>query len=232
MEISYKFTLPDGRENSFVVRLDPETMAYAGTPAGAPPEWTRLENRQCRNCPLKPKDAPHCPVAVNIAPLVDAFKDTISYDEATISVEAPGRSYTRKAPMQAGVSSLFGMVMATSGCPVLDRLRPMVFTHLPFPSLQETLFRSMSTYLLGQFIVSEKGGQPDWSLKGLATLYQEVSKVNADFLERLRALVTHDASINAVVKLDCFAAFTVSTIQKSKLGWLETLFRPYWEKGA
>ncbi len=228
MQLRYRFVPGDGKPREFEVKLDPQTLECV-PPTGAPPEWTRLENNQCADCPLKKEASPHCPVAVRIAPLVDAFKDSISYDEADITVTAPGRVYTKRAPMQIGVSGLFGLVMATSGCPILDKMRPMVFTHLPFPSLQETMYRAMSMFLLGQFFVAKKGGKPDWTLEGLAAIYAAIGKVNHGIADRLRALSMKDASVNAVINLDCFATFTKSAIDKSSLTWLERLFKPYWD---
>lgn len=228
MELRYRFVPDKGPAREYTVKLDPETLESAA-PAGEPPDWTRLERQQCEACPLKKENSPHCPVAVRVAPLVDVFKDSVSYEEAEIAVEAPGRVYRKRAPMQIGVSGLFGLVMATSGCPVLDKLRPMVFTHLPFPSLQETMYRSISMYLLGQFFIGRKGGTPDWTLEGLAGIFARIGKVNASFAERLRPLSAKDASINAVINLDCFATFTKSAIDRSALVWLERLFKPYWD---
>jgi hypothetical protein len=105
----------------------------------------------------------------------------------------------------------------------------MVFTHLPFPSLQETMYRSMSMYLLGQFFVGKKGGKPDWSMEGLAEIFARIGKVNQSLAERLRPLSVRDASVNAVINLDCFATFTKAAIDKSSLAWLERLFKPYWD---
>lgn len=232
MELRYRFTPDKGPAKEFLVRLDPETFAYNGEPAGEPPDWTRLEYQQCPNCPLKPKDSPRCPVAVNLAPLAESFKDSISYEMADVVVEAEGRSYSRRVPMQAGVSALFGLVMSASGCPILDKMRPMAFTHLPFPSLQETEYRAMSMYLLAQFIAARKGLTPDWTLHGLAGIYDAIREVNVHLAARLRSLDAEDANANAVVKLDCFADFTSAAIRKTEgkngLGWLEKLFRPYW----
>ena len=228
MELSYRFVPEKGPAKDFTVKLDPQTLESAA-PAGEPADWTRLEHQQCESCPLKKESSPHCPVAVRMAPLVDAFKDSVSYEEADITVSAPGRVYTKRVPMQIGVSGLFGLVMATSGCPILDKMRPMVFTHLPFPSLQETMYRAMSMYLLGQFFVGKKGGKPDWSLDGLAEIFARIGKVNQSLAERLRPLSVRDASVNAVINLDCFATFTKSAIDKSSLAWLERLFKPYWD---
>lgn len=232
MELRYRFDVEGGARKEFVLLLDPETLAYQGDPAAARPDWTRLEFKQCPNCPLKPAESPHCPVAANMAPLVDSFKDSISYDPVDVEVQAPGRSYRKRTTMQAGVSALFGIVMASSGCPILDKLRPMLLTHLPFPSLRETQYRAMSTYLLRQFFVARKGGKPDWTLKGLARIYDEINKVNVAFAERLRAIHERDASVNAVSKLDCFASYAATAIERSRgaLDWLERLFRPSAEK--
>ena len=230
MELRYVFTPDSGPKKEFAVHLDSDTLDYRGAQDGEPPEWTRLEYKQCPNCPLKPADSPRCPVAVNIAPVAAAFKDSISFEEVDVEVVAEGRSYRRRVPMQAGVSAIFGLVMASSGCPILDKLRPMVFTHLPFPSLLESEYRAMSMYLLGQFFVARKGGKPDWSLDGLAAIYEAIGVVNMHFIERLRAFSAEDANANALVKLDCFGAFTTSAIRRGSksMNWLEGLFKSYW----
>ena len=40
--------------------------------------------------------------------------------------------------------------MATAGCPWTDRLRPMARFHLPFANEAETVYRSVSMYLLSR----------------------------------------------------------------------------------
>jgi hypothetical protein len=231
VELRYTLKPDAGPAMTRVVTLDDQTYA-SPEPPGPAPDWTRLEHQQCQDCPLDKETSPRCPVAVRIAPLVEQFKDSVSYEQADVTVEAQGRVITKRVPMQIGVSGLFGAVMATSGCPVLDKLRPMVFTHLPFPSLQETMYRSMSMYLLGQFFIERKGGKPDRTLEGLAAIFARIGKVNQSIAERLRPLVPRDATINAVINLDCFATFTKSAIDKSSLAWLERLFQPYWDSPA
>lgn len=228
MELRYTLKPDAGPAMTHTVVIDDQTYA-AADPGGTPPDWTRLEHQQCADCPLSKESSPRCPVAVRIAPLVEKFKDSVSYEEAAVTVESGGRVYSKRVPMQIGVSGLFGLVMATSGCPVLDKLRPMVFTHLPFPSLQETMYRSISMYLLAQYFIEKKGGAPDRTLDGLADIFARVGKVNLSIAERLRPLVQKDAAINAVINLDCFATFTKSAIDKQSLAWLERLFKPYWD---
>ena len=95
--------------------------------------------------------------------------------------------------------------MVTSGCPVLAPLRPMVRFHLPFATRLETIFRAVSSYLVGQYLRARKGERADWELSGLAHTYKLVGKVNRAFALRLRAAVDKDANLNALVQLDVFA---------------------------
>ena len=64
--------------------------------------------------------------------------------------------------------------MATGGCPALAKLRPMARFHLPFATREETLFRSASAYLLGQYFLKERGEPHELGLEGLGALYEEI----------------------------------------------------------
>tara|TARA_B100000686_G_scaffold86198_1_gene93073 strand:- start:90 stop:251 length:162 start_codon:yes stop_codon:yes gene_type:complete len=45
------------------------------------------------------------------------------------------RCYVEHTTMTEAVSSLLGIYMVTSGCPVMDKLRPMVRFHLPLATV-------------------------------------------------------------------------------------------------
>jgi hypothetical protein len=96
-------------------------------------------------------------------------------------------------------------MMTTSGCPIMEPLKPMVRYHLPFAALDETVFRMVSMYLMGQFIRSQSGKKPEWNLEGLSRIYGEVKNLNRDFGQRMRAAARSDAHIHALVKLNVFA---------------------------
>jgi Domain of unknown function (DUF6901) len=55
------------------------------------------------------------------------------------------RSYFKKTTMQKGIVSLLGILLVSSGCPVMAKLRPMVRFHLPFASMLATTFRTTIT---------------------------------------------------------------------------------------
>ena len=226
MQIVYRFILADGKEESFAMDFDPETMAYRPEVSGPPPEWTRLENNQCRNCPLKPADSPHCPVARNLAPVLERFVDHISFETAEVVVVTPAREYRKNVSLQRGIAAIFGLVMATSGCPVLDKLRPMAFTHLPLAEMGETRYRAIAMYLFAQYFRERKGLPADWKLTGLEKIYADIGVVNRDFMARLGAIDMQDANFNAVAGLDCFCLGD-DTIMTLSLDKLAKIFQSY-----
>jgi len=227
MKIAYRFLLKGGQERRFELNLDPQTLSFIPAAGEPPSEWTRLSNRQCPHCPLREDRHPQCPIARNLAGVIGEFAQSISFEEAEISIATEAREYRRRAPLQSGISSLIGLVMVTSGCPHLDKLRPMVYTHLPFSSTEETIYRAISMYLLAQYLRQKRGLRPDWELAGLVKVYEAISLVNKHFVERLKAVKLQDASLNAIVKLDCFAAMTSTIIEAQALAGVESLFRTY-----
>ncbi|MGH2568547.1 MAG: DUF6901 family protein, partial [Bacteroidota bacterium] len=167
------------------------------------PDWTKLKFHQCDNCPLG-DEVEYCPVAVNLATLIEEFRLNHSTDNAFVVVDATDRSYVKETTVQKGLSSIMGIVMVTSDCPILDRLRPMVRFHLPFASSIETIYRSVTMYLMSQYLEMKKGGTPDWSLDKLSQTYKDVSKVNKGMWNRLSNAAKLDANVNALIILNSF----------------------------
>ena len=226
---NYIFRFDGGKEHVFKIELDPESLAYLHRKELKGSDWTRLEFHQCENCPLDRDSTPNCPVAVSLEELVEAFRDKFSYEEADIKVETPDRIYFKKTTMQKGLSSIMGILMVSSGCPILDKLRPMVRFHLPWATVLETTFRTTSTYLLGQFFIKKEGGSPDFSFDGLNEIYKDVRKVNKGMAERIRSMAGKDAAINALIILDIFASDIPFSLE-DQLEELRFLFRPYFTK--
>ncbi len=67
----------------------------------------------------------------------------------------------------AGLSPLIGIVMTTSGCPVMEHRNPMERFHLPFATLEETIFGMVSMYLLVQHYRYQDGKPTDGRSTGL-----------------------------------------------------------------
>lgn len=229
IEIEYQLTLSNGERKRHVVRLERATMALLATAVEPLPEWTRLGFHQCPNCPLDPSSHPRCPAAVGLVEVVESFKNSISYEKADVVVRTPFRCYQKQASLQEVVSSLMGLHMASSGCPVLNKLRPMVSTHLPFATLEETLFRTVSMYLLAQYFRWKKGLAPDWELRELLNTCSDLNVVNVAFGKRILNINTADASLNALVSLDCFAGLTSMSISGEFFDGIESHFGAYFQ---
>jgi hypothetical protein len=205
IKFHYIFKFADGNTASFEILLDSKTLNCI-TSNTDPPEWAKLTYCQCKNCPLDESRHTFCPIASNIAGLVDTFKDFSAYETAFVLVMTKQREISKSTTVQEGLSSLLGVYMVTSGCPIMEKLKPIVRYHLPFATLQEQVFRVVSMYLLVQYFLMRKGKKPDWELKNLEGIYEDISLVNAGFSMRLKNAAQKDASLTALASLDYTAS--------------------------
>lgn len=205
INIEYEFTFHDGRKKAFSMRFDHSNMLYI--PRGAPVEykWTRLRTHQCVGCPFKPENVTYCPVAANLGQVAMFFSSDISYHKALVTARCPERTYQKETTIEEGLVSLYGLIMATSGCPLLDFLRPMARFHLPFATPMENLYRSVSAFLLRQYIQERSGESVSYDLSQLDDIYANVNNVNTGIIARLRSFSEGDAGQNAIAALDIFA---------------------------
>ena len=204
IEFRYGFRNPgESREaTEVVVSLDGETLAQKQGSEGAGCDWTRLEVAHCPGCPLRAEEHPHCPAALSLASVGQRFGELLSYEEVETTCVMRERTVTARTTAQRALSSLLGLLMATSGCPVLAKFRPMARFHLPFSTREETLFRTVGAYLVGQYFLIRQGMPGDLALTGLRDFYKEVHEINVGLGKRLRYASRGDAHINALVILD------------------------------
>jgi hypothetical protein len=210
--INYHFVFEDNSEAHFPINLRLDDLEYFPQNNRQHAFWTHLEFNQCDCCQLKSDNMPHCPIAVNLEDIIATFKNRRSFERVRLRVETPERVYEKEIPLQHGLGSLLGIIMVTSGCPTMSILKPMVRFHLPFATIEETIFRSVSCYLLGQYFRLKKGKRPDWHLEGLAQAYKDIQMINVGMTDRLRSISEEDANANAVVVLDVFAKALPSSI--------------------
>jgi len=228
LTITYEFEFQNGEKFVYPLKLDKETVSLIPERKLPLPPWTKLEHFQCIVCPLLKEKESHCPIAVNIADLIEHFKDIQSTEHVQITVYTEERTYRKEAPAQKGLSSIFGIIMATSNCPLMNFLKPMARYHLPFSTDEETIIRSVSMYLLSQYFIAKKKEQPDLSLNHLDRAYSMVQKVNRGIFNRISSVVREsksqgDAVNNAVIILDVFSQLLQIEIEQ-KLDSFATLF--------
>ena len=212
--IEYVFKLDDGR--AFDFQVETGRVFDAGVDALEHPFWTRLEFQKCTICPLSSDAFRHCPAAMDAQKITETFKSMLSYEQVALEVRTPERSYLKRCDAQTGLRALFGLVMATSGCPILSRLKGLAKTHLPCASMEETIFRTAGAYLIQQFVVHQQGGEPDWELRGLSALYEQLQEVNRCFKGRIDAASERDANMKALGSL-VFLSMGVAFFLDAKL---------------
>jgi len=211
----YYFIFENGERATFDITLEAESLKLRPQQEITPTNWTKLDYHQCKNCPLKKNDYPDCPLALNLSTVLPRFNDMYSFEKVHVMVETPERTYSKNTTIQSGLSAMLGIYMVTSDCPVMAPLKPMVRFHLPFACVEETVFRSVSTYLLRQYLKKKNGGTPDWDLDGLMKNYEDIQLLNRGMAERMRSIVDKDANLNALVVLDVFAKELPFSIAKS-----------------
>jgi hypothetical protein len=227
LEFHYRFDFDNGTTSDYTVRLDEHTLGLLLEPRTHLPDWTKLEYMQCPNCPLKPEEHAHCPVAANIAYIVEEHKNTPSTTNADIKITTATRRFAKRAPISDGLSAMLGLHMVSSGCPILDKFRPMARMHLPFATHEETMYRVVSMYLLAQYFQKQNDEDTDWELNGLSSLLGEIRDVNRSFCDRLKEVCTMDAILNAMVLLDCYAGITSLELKSRELPHIRKIFSAF-----
>jgi hypothetical protein len=221
------FKFIDGSSSSFEIYLDPQTLNCI-LPDMKPPEWAQLDYEQCENCPLDAAVYPKCPVAYCIATMTDAFREFSSHETSHVLIMTRHRDYSKATTLQEGLASLMGLYMASSGCPHLEKLKPLTHLHLPFASLDENVLRTAAMYLLIQYHRMKKGKHPDWDMKQLETIYDHIRTVNSGISRRLRRAARKEASLTALANLDYTASLvpfvideTLENIERSVTSYME-----------
>ncbi len=212
--ITYIFQLESGVEHRFDVNLD-RTAA-----TGDLPDWTLLETEKCAHCPLSNSAGARCPAAADLAPVVEQFSALASIDSIDVRVVREDYEARKHTDTQTALSALMGLILATSACPILSRMRPLAHTHLPFCTDTQTVYRLCGMHLMDCFLA---GKTPD--LEGLTELFADISKLNLAFARRITLATQRDASINALVKLHSRSMLASLSIDK-KLDEIRAWFQP------
>lgn len=204
INISYRFNLGAHGEERFDLQLDAKTLELIPQQERKLPKWTGLSFHQCPNCPLDPEQHPACPVAASISQVIWRFDKVVSHDDIDLEVSTDARQVSQHTTAQKGISSLLGLLFATSGCPHTNYMKPMARFHLPLATEEDTIFRAAGMYLLAQFFLKREGEEADLELKGLTEIYANLHIVNTSIAERIKSIAISDSSTNAVIILDTF----------------------------
>ena len=190
------------------------------------PFWAKLDYHQCPNCPLSVADERYCPLCFRLVPIVDRLGDILSYDTVLLEVETPERTISQSTSMQRALGSMMGLIIAVSGCPHASYFKPMARFHLPLATEEETVYRAVSMYMLAQYFLQKSGTPYDEGLNRLKEIYSNIHQMNIAIVKRLKAAVTGDSSVNAVIMLDMYTKCVPYIIDES-LEEIRYLFQDY-----
>lgn len=213
--IRYRFVLPDGRREAFDLFFDARDFRLLNPHPVELPFWTALGCNQCDNCPLRADAHPHCPVAVHLVGVIERLESLVSYDQVRVDIRTAERTVTHETTAQQALSSLLGLIIATSGCPRTEFLRPMARFHLPLASETETIYRTVTMFALAELLKAGNGAPLDARLEGLKRAYDELHRVNRGLARRIGAATGSDPARNAVVLLDAYTTLLPDAIEQS-----------------
>ena len=201
-KVIYLFRLKSGVEHRVDVEFD-------RPPAGGDlPEWTRLEADKCPHCPLPDAPGARCPAAADLVPVVEKFSALSSIDRTHVVVVTPQYEAHKRTDTQTALGALMGLILATSACPLLGRMRPLAHMHMPFATPTEMVYRIVSMHLMGCHLRGEPLG-----LDGLDRLFSDIERLNHAFSARLNRAVQRDAGINALLALHSHSMLASMTIE-------------------
>jgi hypothetical protein len=223
--IQYRFDLPDGSKTTLEFVFDSADFRLSNAAPADPPFWTELRFSQCANCPLNALEQPHCPAALQMASALEPLKALVSFDTVGVTVVQAERAVYAETSAQQAMSSVLGLIMATAGCPWTDHLRPMARFHLPFASEIETVYRSISMYLLAREIAFPNEAR---GFAALERLYENLHIVNRDMSRRLGAATRTDPARNAMALLDSYTTLLPAALES--LDELKPLFDAWQRK--
>lgn len=223
--ISYTLHFDKQRKEQFSLDFDEDSMQIIASDSSSPKDWVALSFFKCQHCPLNNDEHPHCSPAMHLQNSVERIGHERSDTKVLLEVKTPERITSNQTTLANAFSSFMGLVIATSDCPYAIYFRPMARFHLPLASTEETAFRAISSYLMGQYFRKRKALDIDEELEGLSTIYANMEKVNHGFAKRLRnsgELV----EVNSLVQLDLHSKNMALIIQEAAAEF-ELLYKGY-----
>jgi len=226
LKFLYKLLFPDNTLIEFPVVIDQYDCTVIHQDDLVPPDWAKLDYQQCSNCPLEAITTPFCPVAINLIPVLRLCKSFPSYQNVKLEVITAERTISGDTTMQRALSSILGLIMATSPCPHTEYFKPMARFHLPLASEDETIYRAASMYFLAQYFRRKDGLDCKLDLDQLKNNYENLQIINKALAKRLQVAVNNDSTVNAVVLLDLLSKAVTWSIEDD-LEEIRYLFRSY-----
>lgn len=189
LTVTYRFSDDVKCLADYTAKVDPLTCSLAALKDFDAPQWTSTRFYRCKACVAT--KATHCPAAMTLAHLSQAFQDMPQTNGTKLNIDVitPERTYSKRTTFEAGFVSLIGFALTFSGCPAFKPFQPMGYFHLPFASLEETLMHATSAHFMRHYFnhqENEISFPKDGGLADMVALYGAIEETNKHLIERLR----------------------------------------------
>ncbi|MFC1750424.1 DUF6901 family protein [Pseudomonadota bacterium] len=225
-QIQYRLIFVDGTEKKLELHMRSDSLLPLGWVPSRPEKWAALEYHKCLNCPLDPEKTPFCPAALALSKLVEETKGWDLLDTIKLKVTSAGRTVSLNTSIQKALGSFIGLLMATSDCPHASFFRPLARYHYPLASEGETMFRSVTAFLLAQYFREKSGQQAKFDLAGLYEVYKNLEVVNASVAGRLKNGSEKEVVSQCMMEWDVFSGMFPLRVEEL-LKELRPLFAAY-----
>ena len=161
------------------------------------PDWARLQCNRCPHCTLDAERYLYCPPAMGMAPLVEHFARSNSFDKVTLHVIMEAQQHSIITDLQSALAYLYPAILMASACPYAPLIRPLEKFAKPFPDVDDILYYVLSLTDI-QKMLQEK--QTPAEVPALRDTSRDMAQTFLGLLGRLRLASEEDANINAMIK--------------------------------
>lgn len=163
------------------------------------PDWVKLNEQQCPQCPFSADKLEWCPCAVELIELVERFPNLPSYEKLKYELKRDDLYMQKEMDAQNALAGIFFLRLTFSGCPIFksDVWSWKYFS--PATDLNNILFRRLAINLVCDKLSKEEDKDFSSYLHNEEEILQSLFYLKKR-LENVKA-IEKDAIFNAIVVL-------------------------------
>jgi len=183
------------------------------------PDWVKLENHQCTICSYKSEDITYCPAAFDLQDIIAQCCNYVSYEKVELSRITDESTGIINTDMQKALFAVIAERAISSACTVLNSRQWTVNYYSIATTMENLMYRSISSYLVQQLVMASSNHESDFKLKDHIGFIDEINIVFRTLLKRVQNVCPEDANNNAIVKI----VATVELMKMKRDEWLNEL---------
>jgi len=207
--ITYQFG-PNKNDTSYTVVLNNENTPPTPQPKNSA-VWTTTAFHHCDGC----INNEHCPLALSLQDPIEKLKHLDPHQTTHINVYTEERNYQKETTIQEALGSLYGLIIARSGCHEFNILRDLSWFHLPFATMEESLLRFAGRYLLHCHADKEYQLDGQAITDQIKAMFENFHHANNCIVSRLNKAEVEGVNLpfNAVTQLDSLGGLVLAAFE-------------------